>query len=767
MPMDTITRFGRNILRVEDQRLTTGKGRYVGNIAAAHMAHLVFLRAPYAHAEIRSLDVAAAKAAPGVIAVYTEADLAAAGVGEIGTLPMFSRADGSPIAAPPRHFLAKGRVRHVGEPVVAIVAETKAQGLDAAELVQVEYAALPAVIDMREALKGEVTLCDAAPDNVCAETSHGDELAVSAAFARAAHVVRLSVLNQRLVANALEPRSILALPEGGRLAVYNASQAPTLLREMLASSVLHEPEENIHVVVGDIGGGFGMKASVHNEEAVAVFAARRLDRPVRYVAERGEEFLSSVHGRDQYTEAALALDANGRILGMKVDTLAATGAYLMPFGLLVPLGLGPKILPGVYHVPALHVRVRGVLTNTMSTAAYRGAGRPELIYIIERLMDAAAAEIGIDAAEIRRRNFIPPTAMPYTTAMGEIYDSGDFPYFLERALQASDAPGFAERRAEAQTRGRRLGRGITCYVEWTGAYAFTETVDVIVTGDGRVVVHSATQAMGQGLETAYTQLVADRFGVDPSRITVLQGDTDLVKGPGSYGSRSAFVGGTAVMNGANVWVDTALPLAAEALEAAAADVTFETGAFHIAGTDRGIDMFTLAGQQPGQKIAVQATHTVESSSWPNGCHIAEVEVDPETGMVEIKRYTTMDDAGNAINERLVQGQIQGGIAQGTGQALHEFCRYDLESGQLISGSFMDYQMPRAADFPSFNVTIDQSVPCRTNMLGVKGCGESGTVAATPTIVNAILDALRPLGVSDIAMPATPFTVWQAIRAAGG
>ena len=765
--MDTITRFGRTILRVEDQRLTTGKGRYVGNIAAEHAAHLVFVRSPHAHAEIRSIDVASPRAAPGVIAVYTEADLAAAGVGPLGTLPMFKRADGGDIAAPPRHFLAKDRVRHVGEPVVAIVADTKAHGLDAAELVAVDYRSLPAVIDLHEALTGAVKLCDAAPDNVCAETTHGDAAAVDAAFARAAHVVRLSVLNQRLVANAMEPRSILALPEGERLAVYYASQAPSLVREMLAKSVLHEPEENIHVVVGDIGGGFGMKASVHNEEAVAVFAARRLGRPVRYIAGRDEEFLSSVHGRDQYSDAALALDEQGKILAMKVDTLAATGAYLMPFGLLVPLALGPKILPSVYHVPALHVRVRGVLTNTMCTAAYRGAGRPESIYIIERLMDAAAAEIGIDAAEIRRRNFIPPEAMPYTTAMGEVYDSGNFAHFLERALENSDAPGFAERRAEAAARGKKLGRGITCYVEWTGAYAFTETVDVIVTGDNRVIVHSATQAMGQGLETAYTQLIADRFGIDPARISVLQGDTDLVKGPGSYGSRSAFVGGSAVMNGATTWIDTALPLAAEALEAAAADVRFEKGTFQIAGTDRGIDMFQLAGQQPEQKIGIKATHTVEMSSWPNGCHIAEVEVDPETGVVEIQRYTTVDDVGNAINEMLVRGQLHGGIAQGTGQALHEFCRYDLESGQLLSGSFMDYQMPRAEDFPSFNITIDQSVPCRTNMLGVKGCGESGTVAATPTIINAILDALRPLGVTDIAMPTTPFTVWQAIRAAAG
>jgi carbon-monoxide dehydrogenase large subunit len=416
-------------------------------------------------------------------------------------------------------------------------------------------------------------------------------------------------------------------------------------------------------------------------------------------------------------------------------------------------------------VPAIHVHIRAMLTNTMPTAAYRGAGRPESLYIIERLMDAAAAKLGIDAAEIRRRNFALPGAMPYKTAMGEIYDCGDFPHFLEAALTASDADGFAARKAAAEARGKKYGRGITSYVEWTGAYAFTETVDVIVTGDRRVIVHSATQAMGQGLETAYTQLVADKLGIDPALVTVLQGDTDLVKGPGSYGSRSAFVGGSAVAHGADDWVRTALPLAAEALEAADADIAFATGEFRIAGTDRGIGMFELADKQADRKIAIKATHTVENSSWPNGCHVAEVEIDPETGVTEIKRYTTTDDVGNAINQMLVEGQIHGGIAQGTGQALHEYCRYDNESGQLISGSFMDYQMPRAADFPSFNVNIDQSVPCTTNILGVKGCGESGTVAATPTIINAIVDALRPLGVGDVPMPATPFAVWQAIQAA--
>jgi carbon-monoxide dehydrogenase large subunit len=354
--------------------------------------------------------------------------------------------------------------------------------------------------------------------------------------------------------------------------------------------------------------------------------------------------------------------------------------------------------------------------------------------------------------------------MPYKTAMGEVYDSGNFPHFLERALVESDAAGFEARKAEAKTRGKLLGRGITSYVEWTGAYAFTETVDVTVTGDNRVIVHSATQAMGQGLETAYTQLIADRLGVDPACVSVLQGDTDLVKGPGSYGSRSAFVGGSAVAHGADTWVETALPLAAEALEAAATDIEFGGAKFTIAGTDRAIGMFELADKQPDRRIAIKATHTVESSSWPNGCHVAEVEIDPDTGVLEITRYTTVDDVGNAINEFIVEGQLHGGIAQGTGQALHEICRYN-ENGQLVTGSFMDYQLPRAADFPDFNVNIDQSVPCTTNMLGVKGCGESGTVAATPTLINAILDALRPLNVTDIEMPATPYAIWTAIQKA--
>jgi carbon-monoxide dehydrogenase large subunit len=763
--MNSITRFGRNILRVEDDRLITGKGRYVGNIPPGDAAHLIILRSPYAHAEIRSIDTSAAAAMPGVVAIFTTADLEADGVNPVPVIPMLARADGTPNASPPRRFLAKGRVRHIGEPVAAIIAETKAAGLDAAEAIIVDYEGLPAVVDMHEAIaEGAPALCEQAPDNISAEIAFGDAAAVEAAFAGAAHVVKVGMINQRLVANPMEPRSILAVPDAdGRIVINYASQAPTLAQDFFAQAALNEPGEKIRVVVGDIGGGFGMKAAVHNEEVLAVYAARKLNRAVRYIADRSEEFLSSVHGRDHVTTAEMALDAEGKILGVKVDTLANLGAYLMPTGALIPLILGPKVLPGTYHLPALHIRVRGVLTNTMPTAAYRGAGRPENIFTIERLMDDAAVGLNMDPAELRRRNLVQPGAMPYKSAMGEVYDSGNFPQMLDGVVALSDWAGFAARKAEAKARGKLLGRAITSYIEWTGAYQFTETVDVIVTAD-RVIVNSATQAMGQGLETAYTQLIANKLGVDPSVVSIVQGDTDVVKGPGSYGSRSAYVGGAAVAHGAENWIETALPIAAEALEAAAADVEYGIGAFKIVGTDREIGIFELAGQQPEKKIAIKATNTVENSSWPNGAHVAEVEVDPETGIPQITRYTTVDDVGYTINQMLVEGQIHGGIAQGTGQALFESCRYD-ESGQLITGSFMDYQMPRAADFPSFDINIDQSVPCVTNPLGVKGCGESGTVASTPTIVNAVLDALRPLGVKHVEMPLTPFAIWQAIEAA--
>jgi carbon-monoxide dehydrogenase large subunit len=651
--------------------------------------------------------------------------------------------------------------------VAAVVATTRAAALDATEAIVVDYEVLPAVVDARDATApGAPAVWPDAPDNIACRAQYGDAAAVDAAFAAAAHRVSLDVMNQRLVPNSLERRGSVSEwdPASGRLTFYNGSQLPTPTRNELAH-VLGLAPDNVRVVVGDIGGGFGMRGGLYVEDALAAYMAKKLGRKVRWEAERSEEFLASAHGRDLAMHGELALDADGHILALRVRVKANLGAYLTATGMLVPLLLSPKVMPSIYRVPAIDFTIDGVLTNTMRTNAYRGAGRPEAIFLAERLMDEAARVAGLSPLDIRRRNFIPKEAMPFTTAMGEIYDSGDFRHFLDRAVREADWDGFAARRAEAEARGRLLGRGVSSYIEWTGGAVLTESVDVIATGDGRIILHSATQAMGQGLETTYTELIANRLGVDPAAITVIQGDTDVVKGFGSVGSRSAFVGGSAVAAGVDVLVETAKPLAAEALEAAVGDIAFADARFSIAGTDRSIGLFELAGRQPGQRIAISNAIETGGPSWPNGTHICEVEIDPETGASRITRYTTVDDVGNALNTMLVEGQIHGGITQSIGQAMFEHCRYDRQSGQLLSGSFMDYGMPRADGVPAFNVHIDQSVPCTTNLLGAKGCGESGTVAATPAVINAFMDALRPLGVKNLEMPATPLAVWTAIQEA--
>lgn len=764
-------RYGgaQGILRVEDQRLLTGAGRFTDDLRQDGAAWLVVLRSPHAHARIVRLNSDAARAMPGVLAVFSGADLLADGVGALGVPALFKRPDGSPMSAPPRYALEPSVARYVGHGVAAVVAETRAQAQDAAEAIEVEYEPLPAVTGARDAVaEGAPLVWPDAPGNVAAHIRHGDPAAVEAAFARAAHVVRRELVNNRLVANALEPRAALCLYDAARAhyTLHVGSQNPTALRQMLAESILKVPLESVRVVVGDIGGGFGMKSHLSPEDALVCYAAGKLRRPVRWRADRTEEFLIATQGRDNVSRAELALDSDGRALALRVETLANLGATLAPSSAVVPLMLGPKILTGVYDIPAIDVTVAGVLTNTATVAPYRGAGRPEAIYLIERMMDAAAAELGLDPVAMRRRNLVPRAAMPYRNAMGETYDSGDFAHFLDSACRRADWDGFPARREESRARGRLRGRGLSTYIEWTGAYQFTEKVEVIVSGDGRVTVYSATQAMGQGLETSYIQLVADRLGIDPACISVLQGDTDKVQGFGSMGSRSLYVGGSAVDQGAKDTIAAGTRLAADALEAAEADIAYRDGWFEIAGTDRAIGLFELAARQPGGTIAVETVNKVEGSSWPNGCHVCEVEIDPETGQVELVRYATVDDVGRAVHPAIVHGQIQGGIAQGAGQALLEQTVYDPQSGQLLTGSFMDYGMPRADTFPSIDNSIDQSVPCLTNPLGAKGAGESGTVAATPAVMNAILDALRPLGVTHLDMPATPYAVWRAIREAG-
>lgn len=759
--------IGQAVTRIEDDRLLTGRGSYVDDLRCDGALHAVFVRSPHAHARIASVGANEARAAEGVVAVLAGADLAAGGVAPLPANPALRGAKGEPQTTPPYFALATDAVRFVGQPVAAVVAESRAAAERAAALIAVEYEPLPAVATIEDALApGAPLVWPDAPGNIAGRSSFGDAAACDAAFAQAAHVARISVRNQRLAPVTLEPRGCLAQFDAktGRLTLHASSQNPAGLQKSLAG-VLNMPPEAIRVVVGDVGGGFGMKAALHPEDVVCAFAARSLGRPVRWRATRLEEFQAATHGREQHAEAELALDAVGRILGLRVRINGGIGAYGTAAGAAIHLLIGPKVTTSVYRVPALDLRAQAVLTHTNPIGAYRGAGRPEAIYLIERLMDRAAAELGIEPAEMRRRNLIPPEAMPYRTPMGETYDSGDFPRMLEQALAAADWRGFDARRQASAARGRLRGRAVSTFLEWTGV-VHEETVHLHVLADGRVRVFTAMQAMGQGIETSYLQILAERLQIDRARIEIVQGDSDVAQGIGSMGSRSLYIGGSAMLTASEQAIDAGRKLAAQALEAAPEDIVYRAGRFEIAGTDRGVELGELAARQPDRRIAVTTLQKVGGPSWPNGVHVCEVEVDPDTGAVRIDRYTTVDDVGRVINPLIVAGQVHGGIAQAVGQALMEEVVYDRE-GQLLTGSFMDYALPRADELPSIATHTDESQPCRINPLGAKGVGELGTVGATPTVINAIVDALRPLGVTDLAMPATPERVWRAIRAARG
>ena len=762
---------GQAVRRIEDASLVTGHGVFTDDVAPAGVGHLMFLRSPYPHARIVSIDTSAATAMPGVAAVYTGAALVAEGVAPLPLAPMFQRPDGSPAVSPARRPLAHERVRYVGEAVAAVVAETRQAARDALEAIVVEYEELPAVVDLRAAVApGAPALAPEAPDNIAARMCHGDAAAATIAFGAAAHVVRLTLENQRLSPAAIEPRSVLAAFDAAsaRLTVRLSSQMPTGVRDTL-SQVLGMPGEAIRVVVGDVGGGFGMKTGLYPEDAVVAHAARRLARPVKWIADRSEELLSAIHGRDIVSEAELALDAAGRVLALRVRTLSNAGAYATTTGIAIQLLIGPWVITSVYDIPTIDLELTSVLTNTASTGAYRGAGRPEAIYLIERLMDEAASRLGLDPAELRRRNMIRPDQMPYRNAMAQTYDSGRFEQLLDRVLVLSDWTGFGARRAASQARGRLRGRGLATFLEWTGGNAFEERVSVTVAADGYIEIVSATQAMGQGIATTYAQLAVDVFGVPIERVRIVQGDTDRANGFGSAGSRSLFTGGTAVRDGAQRTVDKARELAADALEVAAADLDYAGGEFRIVGTDRAIGLFDLAGRQPGRRIALDSSSTVGGPTWPNGAHVCECEIDPETGSVTLDTYVQVNDVGRVINPLIVTGQLEGGAIQGIGQALCEHHRYDPESGQLLTGSFMDYAMPRADILPRFTTEMDESTPCLTNPLGVKGVGELGTIGATPAAVNAVVDALRSAGVahaaSAIQMPLTSDRVWAVLQGA--
>lgn len=775
MSADTPTqRFGSGqaVRRLEDDALLTGAGRYTDDLRQPGDGCLVFVRSPYAHARIVAVNADDALAMPGVRAVLTGAQLVAQGVPPMPTGAAFQRADGSPCATPPRLPLAHEAARFVGEAVAAVVADSIQQAKDAAEAVWVEYEELPVVPSLAAALEdGAPALWPAAPDNIACEARHGDAAACAAAFAQAAHVVRLDLTHQRLAALTLEPRTVRAWPEDGRMQVQISSQMPTAVRAAVAKALGMAPEQ-VRVRVGDVGGGFGMKGAPYPEDVVVALAARATGRPVVWAAERSEEFLSSCHGRDVQTHAELALAADGAILGLRVHSNANVGAYAQPNGVAIPLLIGPWVQTSVYHVPVIDFHFRAVLTNQAPTGAYRGAGRPEAIYNIERLMDEAARQTGIDRLQLRRRNFIRPAQMPYTNPMQQTYDVGRFEQVLDGALPLADWAGFEARAAASRARGLWRGLGIATFLEWTGGNVFEERVTVEVKGDlhddGIIEVFSAVNQMGQGIATTLAQLVVDAFDVPIERVRVVLGDTDRGNGFGSAGSRSIFTGGSALRTGAERTLDEARRLAAQALEAAPEDLRYAAGRFHVAGTDHAIGLFELAARQDGGHIFVEHSYTVNGPSWPNGCHLSEVELDPQTGAVAVVRYASMNDVGRVVNPMIVRGQLDGGAVQGIGQALHEQIVYDGASGQLLTGSLMDYTAPRADDIATeFLTAMDESIPCTNNPLGVKGVGELGTIGATPCIVNAVADALARNGRADLApklqMPLSPGRLWGLLQ----
>jgi carbon-monoxide dehydrogenase large subunit len=769
--------------------LLRGGGRFVADIAVPGELQCAIARSPHAHAVIRSIDVSRAQAAPGIVAVLSGADMAADRVGPMRALWAIRGVDGKPMAEPPRWALARERVRHAGEPVAIVIAQTREQALDAAELIEIDYETLPAVTDARVAAGAQAPqLHDAAPRNICFHWARGDEAAVRQALQSAAHVTSLDLVNNRLIGAAIEPRAVLAIADAAsdKLTLYCSTQVPHHIRRYVAEQ-LDLAEGSIRVIAPDVGGGFGYKGKHYPEETIVAWAARRLRRPVKWVASRSESFVADNQGRDHLTHAELALDADGRFVALRVETIANLGAYISTFGAAIPSAIYSALLAGVYRTPAIFVQVTGVFTNTLPTDAYRGAGRPEACYVLERLADRAAAELGIDRAEIRHRNLIPSSAMPYKTPIGPTYDCGDFPKIFARVLELADYARFAKRRAQAVRVQRLRGIGMACYVESSGVApsrfagmlgartGFFEAATIRVQPDGGIQALLGTHNHGQGHATTLAQILCTRLGVPLAKIDIVEGDTDLVPyGTGTFGSRSIAVGGSALDRAAGKIIAKGKLIAAHLLEASAGDIDFADGIFAVAGTDRRISFaeiahaanvphnFPLETLEPG--LQETAVYDPPAFAFSNGAHICEVEIDPLTGETTVTGYWGVDDVGAVINPMIVDGQVHGGVAQGLGQALCELCLYD-RSGQILSGSFLDYALPRAADLPLIESELDESQPCTHNPLGAKGCGEAGTIAAPAAIVSAVLDALAPLGVTDIDMPLTPEAVWRAIGAA--
>jgi carbon-monoxide dehydrogenase large subunit len=772
-----MAKFGLSqaVRRVEDPRLLKGNGRYTDDIAVPGQLHAVVLRSPHAHARIASIDTADAAALPGVHAVLTGQDWLADGLGEIPCAIPLKNRDGTPRADTPRYGLAVDKVRHVGDGVALIVADSVQAARDAAEQVMVDYDVLPACTDLATATEsGQPQIWDKAPRNICFDWATGDQAATDALFAQAAHVTKLTVVNNRIIVNSMEGRAALAEydPATERFTLHAGTQGSWLVKDILANSVFHLPPEKFRVITPDVGGGFGMKLYMYAEYALCCWAARKLGRPVKWASERMEAFQSDTQGRANLTEGELALDKDGKFLALRTKNYADMGGYLSTFAPFIPCGAGTKVLASVYGFQAIYANVLGVLTNTVPVDAYRGAGRPESNYLVERLIDAAAREIGVDRIELRRRNMVPASAMPHKTPVGQTYDSGEFALVLDKALEKSDWAGFEARRAEAASRGKRRGIGMAYYLEATGGDA-SERAAMRFAEDGMLDVLVGTQSTGQGHETAYAMITGHQLGIPVEKIRVLQGDSDgLPSGGGTGGARSLYSEGAALLATTASVIEKGKQAAAEALEASPADIEFTGGRFAIAGTDRDIGILELAAKQlerasQGETVTLldaAEVAAIPAHTFPNGCHIAEVEVDPDTGHTEVARYIVVDDVGHALNPLIVRGQVHGGVAQGIGQAVMERTAYDKETGQLISASLNDYALPRAGDLPDIEVELVE-IPCETNALGVKGAGEAGAVGSPPAVMNALVDALSPVGVTHLDMPATPEVVWKAVAMA--
>jgi aerobic carbon-monoxide dehydrogenase large subunit len=767
--------IGQPVTRFEDGRLVRGRGRYHEDVNLPGQAHVVVVRSIHAHARIRGIDAREALSMPGVRAVFTAADLG----DELGTMKMTlkrKRPDGSPMFAPPHRGLARGRARYVGDPIALVVADTRAQAEDGAERLRVDYDPLPSVTSTADAVKpGAAAVWDECPDNVSNVHEAGDAAAAETALARAHRVVRRRYVITRVHAQYMEPRGALGVwdPLEERYTLYADVQYPHRVRSALATNILRIPEHRIRVVAGDVGGGFGTKGWQYPEHRLVLWAARKLGRPLKWTCERREAIPADEHGRDNVTEAELGLDADGRFVGLRVRTLANVGAYVSSDRNLLATFSNVATLVGVYTIPAAHVQVTSVLSHTSSTAPYRGAGRPEATYVIERLIDDAARELGLDAVDLRRRNLIPATKMPYKTPLGVTYDCGDFAAGMERALKLADVAGFPARREAAAARGRLRGLAVVNAIE-RAAGPQPEFAEIRFSPSGGATIYMGTKNQGQGHETTFKQILHERLGLDPASVRFVDGDTDQVGfGMGSMGSRSTVIGGTALWVAADKVIAKGRKIAAKLLEAAEADVAFADGRFKVVGTDRAIGLAEVAraafqpsqlpaGVEPG--LYETGTFSPASDTWPNGCHVCEVEIDWETGTVELARYAIVDDVGTVINPLTLKGQLHGGIAQGVGQALMEQVVYEPESGQLLTASLMEYALPRAMDFCDIAIESN-AVPTKLNPLGAKGAGEAGTVGALPATFNAVMDALAPLGVRELDMPASPERVWAAMQAA--